>query len=303
MLDMKWLGFGSGTFAAVLLLVLGAAPLVGAPQQQGPRATPAGQQVMFFGGDAQQRSFLGVGVQEVDSGRAAEKQLAEERGVEITKVVPDSAAEKAGILKGDVVLDYNGQQVEGVEQFIRLVRETPVGRSVTLRVHRSGKEQTLKATIGTCGKCGTVVLSGSGKGPVIRIPDIEIPDINVPDVPRVFTTWRSSKLGIEAESLRSQLADFFGVEEGVLVRSVLKGSPADKAGFRAGDVILEVGGVEVASPREVTSAIREQDTDSFEVLVVRNRERTTLTVTTKSDGPGGEGRLRRKFFDPRVTSL
>ncbi len=75
----------------------------------------------------------------------------------------------------------------------------------------------------------------------------------------------------------------------------LQAVPADKAGFRAGDVILQVGGVAVASPREVTSAIREQDADSFEVVVMRNRERTSLTVTMKSAGPGGAGSLRRNI--------
>ena len=82
------------------------------------------------------------------------------------------------------------------------------------------------------------------------------------------------------------------------------GSAADKAGFRAGDVILEVAGAAVASPREVTSAIREEGADSFDVLVMRNRERTTLRVTMESAGPGGEGRLlpRRNLLG-RVTSL
>ena len=301
MLDMK--STSSFQAAAVAFLIgLGVAPLDGAPQKSGPQARQIGGQVMYFGGEAQQRSFLGVGVQEVDAARAAEKKLPEERGVEITKVVPDSAAEKAGIRKGDVVLEFHGQRVQGVEQFIRLVKETPVGRTVSLKLYRDGNEEMVNATIGTCGKCGTVVIS-SGGAPVVRIPEIEIPEINVPDVPRVFTTWRSAKLGIEAESLKSQLAEYFGVNEGVLVRSVLKGSPADKAGFRAGDVIVEVGGVAVASPREVTSAIREQEADSFEVVVMRNREQTTLTVEMPSAGPGGAGRLPRNSVNGRVISL
>ena len=207
MVDWKLTSFGRVASGA-LALVLGAAPLFSAPQQEGPRARRASGQVMVFGGEAQQRSFLGVAVREVDSGRAAERQLPEERGVEITKVVPDSAADKAGLRKGDVVLEYNGQRVEGVEQFIRLVKETPAGRAVALKVHRDGSEQTVNATIGTCGKCGAVVIGSSAGGPVIRVPDIEMPEFNMPDVPRVFTTWRSARLGIEAESLRSQLAEY-----------------------------------------------------------------------------------------------
>jgi len=73
------------------------------------------------------RSFLGVGVTEVNTGRAKALNLKEERGVEISRVQDNSPAEKAGLKVGDVVLEYNGQRVEGIEQFVRLVRETPAG--------------------------------------------------------------------------------------------------------------------------------------------------------------------------------
>ena len=92
---------------------------------------------------------------------------------------------------------------------------------------------------------------------MVDIPRIEIPDIRIPDVPRPVVSWRSSILGIEGESLDSQLADFFGVKEGVLVRSVVKGSAAEKAGLKAGDVIVRVDDTKVATPREVSSAVRE----------------------------------------------
>src|ERR1700674_706232 len=73
-------------------------------------------------------SFLGVGIQEIDGNRAKELKLPEEAGVEVTRIAPDSPAEKAGIKTGDVVTQYNGQRVEGMDQFSRMVRETPAGR-------------------------------------------------------------------------------------------------------------------------------------------------------------------------------
>src|SRR4051794_740069 len=71
-------------------------------------------------------SFLGVGVAELTPERTKTLNLRDEYGVEITRVEDDSPASKAGLKTGDVVLEYNGQRVEGLEQFMRLVRETPV---------------------------------------------------------------------------------------------------------------------------------------------------------------------------------
>src|SRR5580765_7092545 len=80
-------------------------------------------------------SFLGVGIQETAA------------GVEVTRIAPDSPAEKAGIKTGDVVAQYNGQRVEGMDEFSRMVRETPAGREVKLGIIRNGVPQTITAKI------------------------------------------------------------------------------------------------------------------------------------------------------------
>ena len=93
-------------------------------------------------------SYLGINVAEVDASRAKELKLKEERGVEIKRVEPGSPAEKAGLKERDVVLEYNGQRVEGTEGFIRMVRETPVGRTARIEISRDGNTQSVTATIG-----------------------------------------------------------------------------------------------------------------------------------------------------------
>jgi serine protease Do len=248
-----------------------------------PPAPPQPPRVVVNALAAASRSYLGVGVREVDAEIARQKKLPEERGVEITSVAENSPAEKAGLKKGDVVLEFNGQPVQGVEQFIRLVRETPVGRSVTLKVSRDGAIHTLTATIGKCRNCG----------PFGALSPFEIPDIQTWsfDLPNVYTSWRSGVLGIEAEALQSQLAEYFGVKEGVLVRSVKPDSPAARAGLRAGDVIIKAGETRVTKPRDISQALRSAG-KSLELTIVRDKRETTVTVTL--DRPAHEGRLMRR---------
>jgi serine protease Do len=215
-------------------------------------------------------TYLGVNLAEIGSDRARELKLKETYGVEITRVEDNSPAEKAGLKSGDVVLEYNGQRVEGMEQFGRLVRETPAGREVKLLISRNGATQTMVATVQT----------RKLRSFATTMPNIEIPEIRIPDMPQIFTTWRSPMLGVEAESLGSQLADYFGVKEGVLVRSVVKDTAADKAGIKAGDVITKVDGSTVTTPNELSSAVRAASSKkSFPVELMREHHETTLTVT------------------------
>src|SRR5881628_1749587 len=87
----------------------------------------------FSGGPAKaaaQTSFLGVAVTDIDPDRVSRLKMKEERGIEVTHVAEASPADKAGIQPGDVLLTYNGENILGIQQFVRLVQETPIGRKV-----------------------------------------------------------------------------------------------------------------------------------------------------------------------------
>ncbi len=226
-------------------------------------------------------SYLGVGVADINADRAKTLKLKEERGVEITRVEDDSPAAKAGLKTGDVVLEYNGQRVEGTEQFVRMVRETPEGRQARLVVSRDGSTQTLTATVGA--RKGTGIFIGQpfdSEKLQQQMEKLQQQLRVIPDIPRASMSWQSGALGITAESLEDQLAEYFGVKEGVLVRSVAKASAAEKAGVKAGDVIIRIDDAKVASPREITSAIRKlSPKTTFPVTVVRNRKEMSVSVT------------------------
>ena len=225
-------------------------------------------------------SYLGIGVADITAERAKALNLKEERGAEVTNIAKDSPAAKAGIKEADVVLEYDGTAVQGIEQLTRLVRETPVGRQVKIAVWRNGAAQTVTATIEA--RKGTVIRSD---GLDISVPFIRPPQI---EIPRFQMTWQNPVLGIEGESLRSQeqLADFFGVKDGVLVKLVRKNSAAEKAGIKAGDVVVKVDDSAVATSQEITRAFRALDSKkTFTVTVVRNKKEMPLAVTMEE--PGG----------------
>jgi len=250
-------------------LVTGQAGWTYQPPQ--PPVPPAPDRVVVTRGSG---SFLGIGVQEIDSDRAKVLNLREERGVEVTRIEEDSPAAKGGIKIGDVVLEYNGERVEGVEQFMRMVRETPPGRDVKLSIARSGSPQQLTMKTGSRKTWMTTRYGDS-----IDLPRFEMPEINVPDVPRAFMSWRSSVVGIEAESLDSQLAEYFGVKEGVLVRSVMRGSAAEKSGLRAGDVIVKIDESPITSPRDISATIRsKRSKKSVPVQIIRDKREVTIQL-------------------------
>ncbi len=224
-------------------------------------------------------SFLGIGVSEIDADRAKALKLKEERGVEITHVEEGSPAARAGLKTGDVVLEYGGQRVEGTEQFVRLVHETPVGREMKISISRSGALQMLTAKTGSR-------KSDAPKAWMFRAGEafpFELPETpRLPDIPKAFINRRSAALGIEGESVDSQLAQFFGVKEGVLVRSVLKGSAAEKAGLRAGDVITKIDSTAVSNSREISAALRSSGSKK-PVGITLTRERREMSITVSID--------------------
>jgi serine protease Do len=257
------------------------APLALSEPPATPKPRTSTQRVVLARG----ASYLGVGVVEISPERAKELHLKDEHGVEVRCVDPESPALKAGLKEGDVVLEYNGQRVEGGEQFMRLVRETPPGRSAALLIFRGGATQTVTASIGQR-RPGPMEFEFDDNSFAFAVPSIPstppmaaMPPIRIPDIPRTLMSWRSGTLGIESETLNPQLAEYFGVKEGVLVRSVTRDSSAEKAGFKAGDVIVKVDGQKVTTPKEISSVIQSsRSKKNLPIAVIRHQKEITLTV-------------------------
>lgn len=233
-------------------------------------------------------SYLGIGVEDIDAEKAKQLKLKEDRGALITSVEPDGPAAKAGIKEGDVVMNYNGTPVEGRVELQRLVSETPAGREVKIEVWRNGAMQTLTATIAERKNWSVMV-------PSLRpIPNMPVaPPMPVmpgmpamPEMPNIpYFTLQSGVLGITGEALgpEPQFAEFFGVKRGVLVKAVTRNSAAEKAGIKAGDVIVKIGDQEISSTRDITMALRGAH-GAKTVVVMRNKKEMPLTVTIEEGG-------------------
>ena len=93
----------------------------------------------------------------------------------------------------------------------------------------------------------------------------------------------SPAVGFLGEALNPQLAEFFGVKQGVLVHSVNPNTPAERAGLKAGDVVVKVNGTPVTTPREITGLVRSSRKKAISFTVIRNKKEMSLNVEIAED--------------------
>jgi serine protease Do len=215
--------------------------------------------------------WLGVSITEVTAERAKQDKLPKTAGVFVQSVEKDSPAAKAGIKANDVIVEYNGQAVQGVLQFRRLVRETPPGRTVAMKVWRNGRSQTLSAAIGKPQR----MFESRLRAPRVHVAPMPLmPEMGT--MPRGLLMMRGFNmhplLGVEVQEVSGQLGKYFAVpgDRGILVVSVTTGSAAEKAGIKAGDIIYQVAGKPVHSVDRLEQALREDCTaDGVSLGLVR----------------------------------
>jgi serine protease Do len=238
--------------------------------------------------ESARHGYLGVGVANLTDERVKELKLKDSQGVVVMNVGDDTPAAHAGIKASDVIVEFDGQRIHGVDQFMHVVRETPPNRKVTIRVIRAGAAQTLNATLTAQVAVRNEDYFELQMPPMPRTPWDEVPPVPfvfMPPMPQPVLAWRQTSIGIEGEALTGQLAEYFGVKEGVLVRSVLRNSPAEKAGLKAGDVIVRVAATAVKSPqslsREVASLVN--DKTPVTLTAVRNRRETSFALKLSTE--------------------
>jgi C-terminal processing protease CtpA/Prc len=246
-------------------------------------------------------TWLGVGIQELDQDMIEAMDLEKDvKGVLINEIYEGSPAEAAGLEKGDVVLSFDGEAVHDVKTVVTKVRENDPGETVEVTVLREGRKMTLMATLGereqeemlwVSPDLGNISMEflDALEGIQIRIPEIEL---------GMAGFARRGKLGVYVEDIGGGLAEYFEVPDGkgVLVQDVVEDGAADKAGIKAGDVIIRIGDERIINTATLVKAIA--TTESGEPTVIGIvRKGSTMDVTATIEHPEVDGdELRYKLL-------
>jgi len=257
---MRKLGMWSGPVMATMVLVAVGAGLAAGPALAQERGVP----------------WLGVMTQSLDDGLREGLDYRGE-GVLVSQVVDNGPADRAGIRKGDILLSVNSRRVESPQELTEVIHQARVGQNASIVVVRDRGRRTVNVRLGE------------------RPEDVDTPEADEPrDSPRklesdlgpmtqwhdgqsddpnnfVFRGMGRGRLGVRVEDLNDDLGSYFDVPEGrgALVVEVLKDTPAERAGLKAGDVITEVGDRKISDSDDLVKALRESPKGRLSVTAVR----------------------------------
>ncbi len=204
------------------------------------------------------RGWLGVQIQAVTPQLAESFGLDEPRGALVSQVLPDTPAAAGGIERGDVVIEFNGEDIEEWRDLPIVVANAPVDEKAEVIVVRDGKRKKFKIKIGQLEDDEKLASTGADEG-------------------------GANEFGLSAQDLTPALAGQLGLEEtkGVIVTEVDPSGPAAEAGIRRGDIIVELDQKSVRSARDLTKKLDQADES---VLVMVRRGENTLYVPLKRAG-------------------
>ena len=195
-------------------------------------------------------------------------------GAMVRDVTPDGPAAKAGLRPGDVIVELDAERVRSARQLSRLVQESTIGRTLSMKIVRDGRQMNLTITPVEAER--SAMPFGDRLGPAFdNLPQVRIPNFSLDDFANLSV---GPRLGVSVHELTPQLLQYFGAKGGVLVASVEENSAAAGAGLKAGDVLTSVDGSAVGSQSELVAALRRAAGRAVTLGIVRDRKETTVTA-------------------------
>jgi len=235
-------------------------------------------------------AWLGVQLQDMTPRLARDISVKTESGALVRSVVEESPAEKAGLKEDDIIVEFNGKKIDDSDDLVRAVRDVKPGATANVAVVRNDERKSLTATLGEMPRHEEQFENAPHLLP------------SFPGMERIEIFGGADEYGLHLSTLNRQLGAYFGApnNHGVLVEEVQKRSPAEKAGFMAGDVIVKVGSDVIEDTRDVFSALEEfkkGDKASFEVIRKGDRKTLSLEIGQESGGTMRHFRIFRNNGD------
>jgi membrane-associated protease RseP (regulator of RpoE activity) len=248
------------------------------------------------------QGYLGVDFVDVDQEKAQALKLKEVRGAVITLIDHDAPAGQAGIRVNDVVIQLNGQNVEGAEQLKRMLREIPPGHKVSIEINRDGNVQTMAVELVDHRVLGHDIWkkighSGDDASPSTLGMLTGTGDASAPSVFKMPLFGSTLNVGALVEPLTGQMAEYLGVPNGLMVKQVARKSEAAAAGLKAFDVILKVGTESISTSADWERALHANTGKPVQVTILRDRKQQTLTMQVDSKRKTGLLEMEDLFGD------
>ena len=228
------------------------------------------------------KAGLGVLITNIDD--ETKEKSGVKNGARIMEVFEGSEADEIGLEKGDIIVEVNGKSIKKPSDLVDMMEDVEEGQEITVTVKRDGAKKTFKATLKPF----------SGHAYAFHV-DEDDDDILI-DVMRSkhtgddltifksgdFTMPKGDKggyLGVQVKTLSGQLQSYFEVKHGVLVEEVIKDSPAEKAGLKAGDVIVSINDRKIDDHQDLIRTINYYNPDEkINVTYVRKGNKDEVSV-------------------------
>ena len=277
-------------FGMVLLATVAAAS--GGAMASGPAlipSDPAGGMQFFLGNSAARQGYLGVDVRDIAPDQVNTMKLRDTRGAEIIMVDHDAPAGKCGLREHDVILQMNGQAVEGREQARKMLHDLAPGKALQLVISRDGQQMTINTQMSSQEEVERQaweqhlspadLTSGGDAGEVAQVGPGSRSSSSKSFIGSVLTA--PAYTGAMLEKMTGQLAEYFGVPTGagLLVRSVEPNSPAALAGMHAGDVIVKAASHSMSTLADWARALKSGKDKPLQVVVLRDKKEQTLMMS------------------------